>query len=177
MQCGAHGRSDTPQATQSNSCRTWPIGWPTGCNPRRMGIGPYRNAVEGAFGSAVDYAQMVKLYGDAPGPADRYSPAECTGIRKTRIEGNPHKDHVNTTYVERQNLTMRMSMLRFTWLTNAFPKKVENYIYALALYFTFYNFVPIHRTLRVTPAQAAGVSDRLWSMEDVVALIDARAEA
>ncbi len=107
----------------------------------------------------------------------RYSPAECTGIIKTRVEGKPDPKHVSTSYVERQNLTMRMSMRRFTRLTNAFSKKAENHAHALAIYFTFYNFVRIHKTLRVTPAMAAGLTDRLWSMEDVVALVDARETA
>jgi IS1 family transposase len=137
----------------------------------------YLDAVDDAFGVAVDYAMLVKLYGDAPGPAGRYSPAECTGAKRTPITGRPDKDHVSTSYVERQNLTMRMSMRRFTRLTNAFSKKAENHVYALALYFTFYNFVRIHKTLKCSPAMAAGISATLWSMEDVVALIDARAEA
>ena len=140
------------------------------------GLKAYLDAVEGAFGADIDYAQLIKLYGDAPGPAGRYSPAECTGIRKTRVEGKPEKAHISTSYAERQNLTMRMSMRRFTRLTNAFSKKAENHAHALALYFTFYNFVRIHKTLRVTPAMAAGVSQRLWDMADVVALIDANAE-
>ena len=136
----------------------------------------YLSAVEGAFGADVDYAQLIKLYGDTPGPAGRYSPAECTGIIKHRVEGNPDRKHVSTSYVERQNLTMRMSMRRFTRLTNAFSKKAENHVHALALYFTFYNFVRQHKTLQCSPAMAAGLSKTLWSMEDVVALIDARAE-
>ncbi len=134
----------------------------------------YLEAVEGAFGSAIDYAMLIKLYGDAPGPSGRYSPAECTGIKKMRVEGNPSKSHVSTSYVERQNLTMRMSMRRFTRLTNAFSKKAENHAHMVALYTTWYNFVRMHKTLRCSPAMAAKVSDRLWSMEDIVALIDAR---
>jgi IS1 family transposase len=134
----------------------------------------YLEAVEGAFGADVDYAQLVKLYGDTPGPAGRYSPAECTGIRKTRIEGRPDKAHVSTSYVERQNLTMRMSMRRFTRLTNGFSKKAENHAHMVALYTVWYNFVRTHKTLRCSPAMAAGISATLWSMEDVVALIDAR---
>jgi IS1 family transposase len=135
----------------------------------------YLEAVEGAFGSNVDYAMLVKLYGEAPGPAGRYSPAECTGIKKTRIEGNPSKKHVSTSYVERQNLTMRMSMRRFTRLTNAFSKKAENHTHMVALYTVWYNFVRMHKTLRCSPAMAASLSKILWSMEDVVALIDMRA--
>jgi len=139
------------------------------------GLKAYLDAVEDAFGSAIDYAQLVKLYGDAPGPAGRYSPAECTGTKKTRIEGKPSMKHVSTSYVERQNLTMRMSMRRFTRLTNAFSKKAENHAHMVALYTTWYNFVRTHKTLRCSPAMAAGISKTLWSMEDVVGLIDARA--
>jgi IS1 family transposase len=142
------------------------------------GLKAYLDAVEGAFGADVDYAQLVKLYGEVPENAKgRYSPADCTGTRKTRVEGKPDPDHISTSYVERQNLTMRMSMRRFTRLTNAFSKKAENHAHMVALYTTWYNFARIHKTLRVAPAMAAGISDRLWSMEDVVALMDARAEA
>lgn len=137
----------------------------------------YLDAVEGAFGADIDYAMLIKLYGSTPGPAGRYSPAECTGIIKQPIQGRPEKKDVSTSYVERQNLTMRLSMRRFTRLTNAFSKKAENHTHALALYFTFYNFVRMHKTLRCTPAMAAGLTDRLWGMEDIVALIDAREEA
>lgn len=107
----------------------------------------------------------------------RYSPAECTGIKKIAIEGNPDVKHVSTSYVERQNLTMHMSMRRFTRLTNAFSKKLDNHIHALALYFVFYNFTRIHKTLRVSPAMAAGITDRLWSLDDVIAKIDELAPA
>ncbi len=137
----------------------------------------YLEAVEGAFGADVDYAQLVKLYGATVGAPGRYSPAECTGIKKIRREGNPDIAHVSTSYVERQNLTMRMSMRRFTRLTNGFSKKLENHVHALALYFVFYNFTRIHKTLRMSPAMAAGITDRLWSLEDVIARIDADAPA
>ena len=144
------------------------------------GHSAYLSAVEGAFGLDVDYAMLVKVYGPAaegkPGTAERkYSPGECVGTRKAAVVGRPLKEDVSTSYVERQNLTMRMAMRRFTRLTNAFSKKVENHMHALSIYFMHYNFVRIHQTLRVTPAMAAGVTDRLWSMEDVVAMIDAAA--
>jgi len=133
--------------------------------------------VEDAFGADIDYAQLIKLYGDVPdGTKGRYSPAECTGIKKKRIEGNPDEKHISTSFVERQNLTMRMSMRRFTRLANAFSKKIDNHIHALALYFMFYNFTRIHKTLRISPAMAAGITDRLWSMEDIITAMDARAE-
>ena len=137
----------------------------------------YLDAIEGAFGADVDYAKLIKLYGEGPASAGRYSPAVCTGIIKERMMGAPDKAHVSTSYVERQNLSMRMGMRRFTRLTNAFSKKLQSHEHAIALYFTHYNFVRMHKTLRASPAMAAGISKTLWSMEDVVALIDARAEA
>jgi IS1 family transposase len=132
----------------------------------------YLSAVEGAFGADVDYAMLIKMFGDAPGPAGRYSPASCTGIIKHRVEGRPAEKDVSTSYVERQNLTMRMHMRRFTRLTNGFSKSVENHAYAVALHFTYYNFVRIHKTLRMTPAMAAGISNRLWEVSDIVALVE-----
>ena len=141
------------------------------------GHGAYLEAVEGAFGADVDYAQLVKLYGATATAPGRYSPAECVGARKVSVEGRPDVKHVSTSYVERQNLTMRMSMRRFTRLTNAFSKKLDNHIHALALYFAFYNFTRIHKMLKVSPAMAAGITDRLWSLEDIVARMDASAPA
>jgi len=139
----------------------------------------YLEAVEGAFGADVDFAQLVKLYGELGGnsPERRYSPAQCNGAIKRRVEGNPDIDHVSTSHVERMNLSIRMQNRRFTRLTNAFSKKLDNHIHALALYFAFYNFCRIHKSLRVTPAMAAGITDRLWSMDDIVAKIDAMAPA
>ncbi|WP_199698960.1 IS1 family transposase [Oleomonas cavernae] len=135
----------------------------------------YLEAVEGAFGDDVDYAMLVKIYGDIPeAHKGRYSPAECVGARKQRITGNPDKAAVSTSYVERQNLTMRMSMRRFTRLTNAFSKKLDNHMHALSLYFAFYNFIRIHKSLRVSPAMAAKITDKLWSWEDIIARMDAR---
>jgi IS1 family transposase len=135
----------------------------------------YLEAVEGAFGGDVDYAMLVKMYGAASdGAKGRYSPAECTGIRKTRIEGNPDLAHVSTSYAERQNLTMRMQMRRFTRLTNAFSKKFENHMHMVALYTVWYNYVKQHKTLKgLSPAMAAGLSNTLWSMTDLAQMIDA----
>jgi IS1 family transposase len=131
----------------------------------------YLRAVENTFGDDVDYAMLVKLYGSAHGPKGRYSPAECIGAIKQPITGE--SAHVGTSFVERSNLSMRMSMRRFTRLTNGFSKRIENHAAALSLYFTFYNFVRQHKTLRVSLAMAAGISDRLWDMSDIVALLDA----
>src|SRR2546425_721556 len=134
----------------------------------------YLEAVEGAFGSAIDYAMLVKIYeGDsaANAPAQRrYSPAICTGSREQTITGNPDPQHISTSFVERQNLTMRMSMRRFTRLTNAFSKKLDNHKAAVAFYFMWYNFARIHQTLRVTPAMEAGVSDHVWSAREIAEL-------
>lgn len=133
----------------------------------------YLEAVEEAFGSDVDYAQLVKLYGNAKESLNgRYSPAQCTGAIKKTVTGNPDHKHVSTSYVERQNLTMRMCMRRFTRLTNAFSKKLENHIHMLSLYFVFYNFCRIHKTLRVTPAMQAQLNDTVHDMEWVVMMID-----
>lgn len=133
---------------------------------------PYLQAVEGAFGADVDYAMLVKLYGEAQGKAAerKYSPGECCGTIKGTVCGNPDKAHVSTSFVERQNLTMRMSMRRFTRLTNAFSKKVENLECAVALHFMYYNFGRVHKTLRVTPAMEAGIADHVWSLEEIAAL-------
>ncbi len=141
------------------------------------GLKAYLTAVEDAFGADIDYAQLVKMFGETAHPPGRYSPAVCTGARKERIEGSPNPKHINTSFVERQNLTTRMSMRRFTCLTNAFSKKAANHVHMVALYTVFYNFVRLHKTVKCSPAMAAGVTGKLWSMEDVVALIDAKAEA
>jgi IS1 family transposase len=134
----------------------------------------YLEAVEGAFGADIDYAMLVKVYGVSSESAKgRYSPAECTGARKERIEGHPDPKHVSTSFSERSNLTLRMHMRRFTRLTNAFSKKVENHAHAVALHMMYYNFVRIHQTLHMTPAMAAGVTKRLWEMTDVVDVLEA----
>lgn len=133
----------------------------------------YLDAVERAFGNDIDYAMLVKHYGPAPeGPQRRYSPAECAGTTVGVVTGQPDMRHVSTSYAERQNLSMRMGIRRFTRLTNAFSKKVENHCHALAIYFMHYNYVRIHQTLRVTPAMAAGVSKTLWSMDDMVKMVE-----
>ena len=134
----------------------------------------YLEAVEGAFGGDVDYAMLVKLYGATSESAKgRYSPAECIGARKTPIEGNPDPKHVSTSYAERQNLTMRMQMRRFTRLTNAFSKKFENHMHMVALYTVWYNYVKQHKSLKgLSPAMASGLSDTLWSMTDLAEMID-----
>jgi len=131
----------------------------------------YLQAVEDAFGKDIDYSQLIKLYGSDRDSEVKYSPAQCNGAIKEKIQGNPDPKHVSTSYVERQNLTMRMSMRRFTRLTNAFSKKVDNLSHAVALHFMYYNFCRIHQTLRVTPAMEAGVTDRLWEIEDILSLM------
>jgi IS1 family transposase len=137
---------------------------------------PYLKAVEEAFGGDADYAMLHKVYG-ATSDEDhrRYSPATCIGCDMKTVSGVPDPDHVSTSYVERQNLTMRMSMRRFTRLTNGFSKKIENHGHAVALHFMYYNFVRVHKTLRVTPAMEAGIADHVWSFEELVSLLDAKA--
>ncbi len=138
----------------------------------------YLGAVEDSFGAGIDYAMLQKIYGVAPEAETRYSPAECIGVKVEVIQGDPDPAHVSTSYAERQNLTMRMSMRRFTRLTNAFSKKLENHAAAIALHFAYYNFCRPHRSLRterdnrVTPAMAAGVARRPMSIEELVGLLD-----
>jgi hypothetical protein len=133
----------------------------------------YLTAVDNAFGSEIDYAMLHKLYDAEPTTAEtRYSPAKCCGTTKKKIMGNPDLSQVSTSFVERQNLTMRMGMRRFTRLTNAFSKKVRNLEAAVALHFMWYNFGRIHQTLRVTPAMQAGVADHVWSVEEIAGLLD-----
>jgi IS1 family transposase len=139
------------------------------------GHGAYLKAVTDAFSGDVDYAMLIKQYGDPTGTKGherKYSPAECTGAIKEAIFGKPDMEQVGTSHIERQNLTMRMGMRRFTRLTNAFSKKAENHAYAVALHFMHYNFVRTHKTLRMTPAMAAGLVDTPWEVEDIVALVE-----
>jgi IS1 family transposase len=136
----------------------------------------YLEAVEGAFGGDIDYAILHKVYGAVPEAAKgRYSPAQCIGCEKHHVEGSPDPAHVSTSYVERQNLTMRMQMRRFTRLTNAFSKKFENHVHMVALYTVWYNYVKLHRAHRLSPAMAAGLSDKLWSVEDIANLVEGAA--
>jgi IS1 family transposase len=132
---------------------------------------PYKQAVETAFDAEIDYAMIVKHYGSDVLRNGRYSPPVCTGARKQVVSGTPDTKHVSTSYIERQNLTMRMHMRRFTRLTNGFSKKVENHLHAVALHFMYYNFCKIHKTLRVTPAMEAGIESKVWSIEDLAKLI------
>lgn len=136
----------------------------------------YLGAVGAAFQGKVDYAQLVKIYGPAPqGPNTRYSPPECVGARKTPLIGRPNEDHISTSIVERHNLTMRMQMRRFTRLTNGFSRKLANHAYMVAIYTVWYNWIRTHKSLRVTPAMQAGLTDVLVSFEEIVALMDAAA--
>ena len=132
----------------------------------------YLTAVDEAFSGEIDYGQLVKVYGHARENAARYSPASFLSARREVITGSPDPRHISTSFVERQNLSMRMGMRRFTRLTNGFSKKAENHAHAVALYFVHYNFARVHTTLRVTPAMAAGLSTRVWNLEDIVALLD-----
>ena len=132
----------------------------------------YLEAVEKAFGQDIDYAMLVKIYGVEKEEEKRYSPSKIIDTERRNIVGNPDPEFISTSYAERQNLTMRMSMRRFTRLTNAFSKKIENHMYAISLHFMYYNFCRIHKTLKVTPAMEAKLTDRLWEIEDIVRLID-----
>ena len=141
------------------------------------GHAAYLSAIADAFGDKIDYAQLQKIYGKAPeGAQVRYSPAQCMGARKAVMHGTPAHEHVSTSYVERQNLNIRMGNRRFTRLTNAFSKKVENHEYAFAITMMFHNFCRIHKTLRVTPAMEAGITDHVWEITEVVALLDKKAD-
>ena len=135
------------------------------------GFGTYKHAVRVAFGPNVDYGQIVKTYGEDASAEKRYSPAVCLSVRATPIIGDPMESQISTSYVERQNLTMRMQMRRFTRLTNAFSKKLENHAHAIALHFMHYNFCRTHQTLKTTPAVAAGVADHVWSIDELIGLL------
>lgn len=138
------------------------------------GLRVYINAVEASFGADIDYSMLVKLYSSTQ-EETRYSPAVCIGCERKTVQGNPDPDHISTSYVERQNLSMRMHMRRFTRLTNGFSKKVENHAYNVALYFMYYNFCRVHQTLRVTPAMEAGISSHVWEVEEILSMMDAKA--
>jgi hypothetical protein len=135
----------------------------------------YAEAVEGSFGVDIDYAMLVKIYGASNDTESRYSPAVCIGCRTATISGNPDPKHISTSFIERQNLTMRMGMRRFTRLTNAFSKKLENHGHAVALHFMHYNFCRVHKTLRVTPAMRAGLTDHAWELEELLGLLNNKA--
>lgn len=157
----------------------WAMDFMTDCASRIIGTPqittdahkPYLRAVEEAFGGDANYAVLHKVFGASGEPETRYSPAACIGCDMKTISGVPNPKHVSTSYVERQNLTMRMSMRRFTRLTNAFSKKIENHAYAVALHFMYMNYVRIHQTLRVTPAMEAGLSDHAWDIAELVGII------
>jgi hypothetical protein len=153
----------SPKISPSSLARTAAY-WPHGA---------YLIGVAGSFGDDVDYAQLVKIYGREPGGERRYSPPACIGAVKSNVYGDPDPAHVSTSFAERSNLTMRMQMRRFTRLTNAFSKKVENPAHAVALHMIYYNFVRIHKTLRTTPAMVAGVTNRLWEFCDIVNALEA----
>ena len=158
----------------------WAIDFMLDCRERIVGTPqittdahkPYLKAVEAAFGGDADYAMLHKVYGASGDPDTRYSPATCIGCDMKTVSGVPDPNHVITSYVERQNLSMRMGMRRFTRLTNAFSKKIENHGHAVALYFLHYNFCRVHKTLRVTPAMEAGLANHVWTMEELVGLLD-----
>ena len=133
---------------------------------------PYLEAVEGAFGAAIDYAMLVKHYAAPVGAVGRYSPGDCTGIEHRRVEGRPDAAHISTSYVERANLSIRMGTRRFTRLTNGFSKKAANHVHAVAIYFMHYNFVRMHQTLRCSPAMAADVTRTLWELADMVKVLE-----
>jgi IS1 family transposase len=136
------------------------------------GLATYMDAIVKAFGEDVDYAKLAKYYGTDPEGQRRYSPAMCTGCKRGGVIGDPDPTRISTSFIERQNLTMRMGMRRFTRLTNAFSKKIENYAAAVSLHMMYYNFGRVHMTLKTTPAVAAGVADHIWSVEEIVALLD-----
>ena len=133
---------------------------------------PYLAAVEHSFGADIDYAMLIKIYGDAGVPSGRYSPAPCMGAKKETVEGKPDAAHISTSYVERANLTLRMGSRRFIRLTNGFSKKAENHAHSVSIHMIHYNFVRIHQTLRCTPAMAAGVSAKLWELSDMVKVLE-----
>lgn len=138
------------------------------------GLKLYINAVGRAFGEDIDYGMLVKVYGTDGDNQRRYSPATCISCERHTVTGRPDEKHISTSYVERQNLTMRMSMRRFTRLTNGFSKKLENHAAHVALYFTWYNFGRVHQTLKMTPAMAAGIADHAWTIEEIVGLLEKR---
>lgn len=169
--------SPSPNGSPAAHCRTHPKSPVVPQFENRWdGHKSYLDAIAASFHeTGVDYAMLVKLYGEPEKKSAerRYSPAEYVGSCKERITGNPDEAHVSTSHVERHSLTMRMSMRRFTRLMNAFSKKIDNHCHAVSIYFVFYNFIRMHKTLRMSPAMAAGVSDRLWSWEEIIGLMDA----
>jgi hypothetical protein len=128
----------------------------------------YLTAVPDAFGNRIDFAQLHKIYGNDPEGQTRYSPAQCLGTKRIEVIGSPAEEHISTSYVERQNLNMRMQMRRFTRLTNAFSKKLDNHVAMIALFHMYHNFGRVHQTLRVTPAMEAGLSQHIWSIQEIV---------